>query len=113
VSARVASREFKAEVHAAGVLDLETLGHAVAELKGALDVPGNAKLRINTSERDGGRWSIVALWDPAKDTRPQAAADRGDVHVQPGGIVINPAAGITEEDALKVVQRRIRDNPQA
>lgn len=70
MSAREASREFKAVLRAEGPLDLDTLSHAVDELKGALDVPGNAKLEINTSLRDGGRWAIVAKWDPATDTRP-------------------------------------------
>ena len=62
-----------------------------------------------TLQQNINGWAIFIEWVP----EPEAKAKGGDVHVHPGGIVINPAAGITEEDALKVVPRRIRDNPQA
>lgn len=64
-----------------------------------------------TLQQNINGWAIFIEWVPEPEAKGKAKG--GDVHVHPGGIVINPGAGITEEDAPKVFQRRIRDNPQA
>lgn len=58
-----------------------------------------------TLQQNVNGWAIFIEWTP----EPKAP----EVHVHPGGVVINPGAGVTSEEAMRIAKRKLRDNPQA
>lgn len=104
--------DYKVTVHGGGRLTPARLAGILATLE-ERGVPSWADLEVNRQPgRGASGWAVIARWDPADE--PAATESKGrDVHVHPGGIVINPGAGFTEEDALKTVHRPIPVRPWA